>query len=256
MDLGLEKRVALVTGAGRGIGKAEARALAAEGARIAVNDLDEAAAEETAQELRELGVEALAVPGDVTDGDTIGRIVDEVVGAFGQIDVLVNNAGVGGRYLGRPATEITLEDWDFVVRSHLYSTFLCSRAVAPVMKANGFGRIINTSSMNYTGGGRPGVSSYSAAKAGVAGFTRTTAKELGPFGITVNAVAPGYVATELISTFTPAMMETITRQNPIGRCCTVEELGALVAFLSSTSAGFINGAIVCIDGGKRDFAWD
>ena len=256
MDLGLTDRVALITGAGRGIGRAEAQAMAAEGARIAVNDLDVAAAEAAAEELVKLGIEALPVPGDVTDPEAVAEIVERTARTFARIDVLVNNAGVGGRYLGRHVSDMSLDDWDFVVRGHLYSTFLCTRAVAPIMRSRGFGRIINTSSMNYTGGGRPGVSNYSAAKAGIAGFTRTTAKELGGFGITVNAIAPGYVATDLIGTFTPEMLNAINSQNPVGRCCTVGELGALVAYLSSTSAAFINGAVICIDGGRRDFVWD
>lgn len=256
MDFGLDNRVALITGAGRGIGAGEAQALAAEGAAVVVNDIDADAAEAMAQHLRESGAHALAAAADVTDPDAVASMVETIKHAFGRIDVLVNNAGLGGSYLGRSATEISFSDWDIMIRSHMHSTFLCTRAVAPLMQANGFGRIINTSSMNYTGGGRPGVSSYAAAKAGVAGFTRTTAKELGPYGITVNAVAPGYVDTDLVGSFTPDMWNRITSQNPTGRCCTVEELGSLVAFLASNKTGFINGALICIDGGRREFVWD
>lgn len=256
MDLGLGNRVALITGAGRGIGRAEAAALAAEGAHIAVNDIDPDSAADCADQMADLGVRSLAVAGDVTDPGSVADIVARTMDHFGRLDILVNNAGLGGSFLGRGVTEMSFEDWDQVVRSHMYSTFLCTQAVAPLMQEQGFGRIINTSSIHYTGGGRTGISNYSAAKAGVAGFTRTVAKELGPDGITVNAVAPGFVATDLIAGFSPDFMQRIEDQNPKGRCCTPEELGALVAFLASTQADFINGAVVSIDGGRREFVWD
>lgn len=256
MDLGLKNKVVLITGAGRGIGRGEAEALAAEGAIIVVNDVDIDPAEATAEHLRASGVQALAIAADVTNPTAVVGMVESAKQAFGRIDVLVNNAGLGGKYLGRAVTEMSFEDWDIMIRSHMYSTFLCTQAVAPIMQSNKFGRIINTSSMNYTGGGRPGVSGYAAAKAGISGFTRTTAKELGPHGITVNAIAPGYVETELVNAFTQETWDRINSQNPTGRCCTVEELGALVAFLASDKAGFINGALVCIDGGRREFVWN
>lgn len=256
MDLGLENRVALVTGAGRGIGQAEATVLAAEGAHIAVNDIDPDSAERCAEQMRTLGVSALAVAGDVTDPDSVADIVARTTDHLGRLDILVNNAGLGGALLGRLVMEMSFEDWDRVVRSHMYSTFLCTKVAAPVMQRQGFGRIINTSSIHYTGGGRIGISNYSAAKAGIAGFTRTVAKELGPDGITVNAIAPGFVATELMSGFSDDFMQRIEAQNPRGRSCTPEELGALVAFLASAQADFINGSVVSIDGGRREFVWD
>jgi 3-oxoacyl-[acyl-carrier protein] reductase len=123
------------------------------------------------------------------------------------------------------------------------------------MKAASFGRIINTCSMNFTGGGRPGVAHYSAAKAGILGFTQTLAKEVGPFGITANAIAPGYVETALIAQFSDDMRDRLHKQNPVGRMCQPDEVAALVAFLCSTHAGFINGEHVCMDGGRRDFYW-
>ena len=256
MDLGLENRVALITGAGRGIGQAEAAALAAEGAHIAVNDIDPDSAERCAEQIHALGVSTLAVAGDVTDPENVADIVARITDHFGRLDILVNNAGLGGALLSRSVMGMSFEAWDRVVRSHMYSTFLCSKAAAPVMQRQGYGRIINTSSIHYTGGGRTGNSNYSAAKAGIAGFTRTVAKELGPDGITVNAIAPGYVATELISGFSDDFMRRIETQNPKGRCCKPEELGALVAFLASEQADFINGSVVSIDGGRREFVWD
>ena len=255
MDLGLDGKVALVTGAARGIGRAEALALAAEGARIVVNDIDPEGADAFVRELAGAGHAAALAIGDVSLEDGARRVVAEAAAAFGRLDVLVNNAGAGGRHLGRKAEDLDIEDFDIIVRTHLRSTFLCAKHAIPAMRAGGFGRIVNTSSMNVTGGGRPGVTNYSAAKAGILGFTRTLAKEVGAEGITVNAIAPGYVATDFIATFSPEKRAVITGQNPIGRFCQPEEVGALVAFLCSQQAAFINGALICMDGGKRDFHW-
>lgn len=255
MDLGLKGKAALVTGAARGIGKAEALALAAEGCAIAINDIDRDAAEATAAELRASGTKAVVCIGDVSEEAGAEVVVREAHAGLGHLDILVNNAGAGGRYLGRNAEDMSIDDWDIIVRTHLRSTFLCSKFAVPLMRENGFGRIVNTSSMNVTGGGRPGVTNYSAAKAGVIGFTRTLAKEVGSAGITVNAIAPGYVETALIAGFSPEKRAVIAGQNPLGRFCQPEEVGALIAFLCSTQAAFINGALICMDGGKRDFFW-
>lgn len=255
MDLGIAGRVALVTGGGGAIGQAEARALAEEGVRIVVNDLDPAAADTTAEQLRDTGFEAATAAGDVSDAAQVPDIVATAVAAFGTLDILVNNAGAGGEHLGRPVSAIPLKSWEVILQSHLTSTFLCSQAVLPHLGLDGYGRIVNTSSMNFTGGGRPGVTNYSAAKAGIVGFTRTFAKEAGPHGITVNAIAPGYIETGLIAGFTDAQRRVVTTQNPLGRFCRPDEVGALVAYLCSRQAEYINGALVCIDGGKRDFYW-
>jgi 3-oxoacyl-[acyl-carrier protein] reductase len=129
--------------------------------------------------------------GDVSEEAGAEAVVREAHRGLGRLDILVNNAGAGGRHLGAHAENMSLDDWDIIVRTHLRSTFLCSKHTVPLMREGGFGRIVNTSSMNVTGGGRPGVTNYSAAKAGVIGFTRTLAKEVGSAGITVNAIAPG-----------------------------------------------------------------
>lgn len=255
MDLGLRDRVALVTGAARGIGRAEAELLAQEGAVIAVNDLDAAAAREAAAALRDAGHRAEAFPGDAADPQAVPEMVARIADRFGRLDILVNNAGAGGRHLGRHAEDMALDDWNAIVDSHLRGTFLCTQAAIGPMKAGGFGRIVNTSSMNFTGGGRPGVSNYAAAKAGILGFTRTVAKEIGPAGVTVNAIAPGYVETDLIAGFSEQQRQVIATQNPLGRFCRPQEVAATVAFLCSNQAAFINGALICIDGGKRDFHW-
>jgi 3-oxoacyl-[acyl-carrier protein] reductase len=172
----------------------------------------------------------------------------------GRLDILINNAGIGVK----PANlieDMPIEAWRQMMHAHLDSSFLWSREVVAPMKAGGFGRIVNTSSMNFTGGGRPGVAHYAAAKAGIVGLTQTMAKEVAGHGITVNAIAPGYVATELISQFTAETLNRLRVQNPIGRLCKPEEVAALVAYLCSTQAAFINGECICIDGGRRDYCW-
>ena len=255
MDLDLRGRVALVTGAARGIGLAEAEALAAEGAAIVLNDLDGARCAASAGRLRASGADCEAFAADVADEAGAERLVGAVADRFGRLDVLVNNAGVAGRHLGTPVLDLPAAAWDEMIHVHMRSTFLCSRAAAKVMAVSGFGRIVNTSSMNFTGGGRPGVAHYAAAKAGIAGFTRTMAKEVARSGVTVNAVAPGYVETELLESMGPDQRRVIVEQNPVGRFCQPAEVGALVAFLCSAQAAFINGALVSIDGGRRDFYW-
>lgn len=255
MDFGIADKKALVTGAARGIGRAEAQALAAEGVALAINDIDAAAALACAEALRQCGARAVACAGDVATPEGARQVVQAALEQLGGLHILVNNAGAGGQYLGRSVQEMPIEDWDIIVQTHLRSSFLCSKFALPALRASGFGRIVNTSSMNVTGGGRPGVGNYSAAKAGVIGLTRTLAKEVGAAGITVNAIAPGYVETALIAGFSPARRAVVTGQNPLGRFCRPDEVGALVAFLCSVQAAYINGALICMDGGKRDFFW-
>ncbi|RJG05437.1 SDR family oxidoreductase [Noviherbaspirillum cavernae] len=254
MDFGLAGKVALITGGGRGIGFADARALGAEGVTVIIIELDETAAEHAVATLKESGVNAFHYVGDAADETVARHAVDDVVKRFGRIDILINNAGIGVKpaYL---VEDMPAQAWDAMIHVHMKSTFLWSRAAIPHMKAGGFGRIVNTSSMNFTGGGRPGVSHYAAAKAGILGFTQTLAREVGPFGITANAIAPGYVDTDLIAQFSDDMRERLCKQNPVGRTCKPSEVAALVTFLCSSQAAFINGEIVCMDGGRRDFYW-
>jgi 3-oxoacyl-[acyl-carrier protein] reductase len=254
MDFDLAGRVALVTGGARGIGLAEVQALGAEGAIVVINDLDQEAGERTVETLRQDKMEAAFYLGDATDEGLARRTVEQIIERFGRLDILVNNAGIGVN----PAYQVEdmpADAWDRMVHVHMKSTFLWSREAIPPMKAGGFGRIVNTSSMNFTGGGRPGVAHYAAAKAGILGFTQTLAKEVGSFGITANAIAPGYVETELIAQFSDEMRERLQKQNPVGRTCQPSEVAALVTFLCSKQAAFINGEHVCIDGGRRDFYW-
>ena len=256
MNLDIEGRVALLTGAARGIGFAEAEALAGEGCRIVLSDIDGDAADAAAERLRRTGRDARSAQCDVTDPASVEALVGSVMDAEGRLDILVNNAGIAGEFVGRTVEEMSLDHWDVMVRIHMRGTFLCTRAAIPVMKSGGFGRIVNTSSMNVAGGGRPGNANYTAAKAGIAGFTRVVAKEVGPAGITCNSIAPGYVETDLIKTFSADMRSRIVDQNPVGRFCRPDEVGSLVAFLCSRQAAFINGAMINLDGGRREFVWN
>ncbi|MCC2594866.1 SDR family oxidoreductase [Pusillimonas sp. MFBS29] len=254
MDLGLAGRVAIITGAGRGIGLAHARALGLEGVSIVINDQDSTAAMHAVEVLSAQGINATSQTGDATDPEVVNQTVSFTLEKHGRLDILINNAGIGVK----PASEVEhmpLSDWQRMLHIHLDSTFVWSRAAVDPMRKNGYGRIINTSSMNFTGGGRPGVAHYSAAKAGIVGLTQTMAKEVAKFGLTVNAIAPGYVATELISQFSADMMDRLKKQNPAGRLCLPEEVAALTTFLASTHAGFINGELICMDGGRRDYYW-
>ncbi|HQW19941.1 MAG TPA: SDR family NAD(P)-dependent oxidoreductase [Rhodocyclaceae bacterium] len=255
MDFGLAGRVAIITGGGRGIGLADAHALGAEGAVVVVIELDRVAAECAVAELKANKVDATFYQGDAADESLCERVLEDVGRRFGRIDILINNAGIGAKpaYL---VEEMPSSAWDRMIEVHMRGTFIWSRAVLAYMKEGGFGRIVNISSMNFTGGGRRGVAHYAAAKGGILGFTQTLAKEVGPFGITANAIAPGYVETELIAQFTDEMRERLHKQNPVGRVCRPSEVAALITFLCSTQAAFINGENVCIDGGRREFYWD
>jgi 3-oxoacyl-[acyl-carrier protein] reductase len=255
MDCLLRGKVALVTGSSRGLGLAEALALAAEGVHVAVNGRDADAAKAAVARVRAGGGRADAFPADVTDEAAVERLVVDIVARCGSLDILVNNAGIAGQRLGKNVDEIESADWDAIIDSHLRSTFLCTKHAARVMKARRWGRIVNTASVHVGGGGRPGVSSYSAAKAGVAGFGRTVAKELGAWGITVNTIAPGFIETDMLGGYPAEFLATMRRQSPLGRLGKPEEVGALVAFLCSEPAGYMTGALICIDGGRREYTW-
>lgn len=256
MDLGLASRVALVTGAARGLGRAEAEALGAEGARIAINDIDGPGAERAAEAIAaEHGIEAAAFPADVTDGAAVEAMVEAVAERLGRLDILVNNAGIAGAYVGATVEEMSPEHFDHMIATHLRSTYLCSHHAIPHLKREPGGRIVNTSSIMFTGGGRVGASNYAAAKAAIAGFTATLAKEVAGHGATANAIAPGYIETDIIAHFDEGRRRILTTQNPMGRLGRAHEVGALVAFLCSARASFINGALVAIDGGRQDYFW-
>lgn len=256
MDLGLRGKVVLVTGSSRGIGLAEARLFASEGARVAINGVNPERSEQAAASLRAAGCDARAYAADVTRSEEVARMFERITTDLGPCAVLVNNAGRAGRHLGHPVDAITEADWDAVLDSHLRATWLCTRAALPAMRAAGWGRIVNTSSIHHTGGGRPGLASYAAAKGAISAFSRTVAKEVAGDGITVNTVAPGFVRTDMLTRLADDFQQRVNAQSPLGRPAEPDEVAAAVVFLCSQQASYITGALLPVDGGRREFVWD
>jgi 3-oxoacyl-[acyl-carrier protein] reductase len=250
-----EPRVALVTGAAAGIGRAEAVALAEAGADVAVlAHTDLTGAEETARRCRALGRRAAVVQADVRRSEEVRHAVDEVVHGLGRLDILVNNAGALGAHLNVPLLELDETTWHLMLDSHLTGTFLCIKHAAPHMVRRRWGRIVNTSSIHGRIGGRATLGHYGAAKAGIIALARTAARELGPHGITVNTVAPGYVDTERLGSVLPReRLDALARQVPLGRIGMPADIAAAVVFLTSDGAGFVNGAVLDINGGRMEY---
>lgn len=241
----LEGRVALITGAGQGIGRAIALRFADEGAKVVVVDVAEASANAVAGEIQAAGNEALAVVCDVTQRDQVGALVERVLSAYGQIDILGNNAGItrDARLI-----KMTEEDFDRVIDVNLKGAFNLAQAVAGPMIERGYGRIISTASVVALYGNF-GQSNYVATKAGVIGMTRVWARELGPKGITANAVAPGFIATDMIRTVPEKVIEGMIERTPVRRLGTPEDIAAAYLFLASEEASFVNGVVLSVDGG-------
>ena len=247
----LDSRVALVTGAARGIGRATALRLASEGARVALVDLDEEGCRRVAAEIAEAGGEALPLGCDVSDGTQVRQTVDATASHFGRLDILVNNAGIIRDNLIHKMTE---DDFDRVLAIHLRGAFLCSQAAQKYMVPAQYGRIISLSSTSALG--NRGQANYSSAKAGLQGLTRTLAIELGRFGITVNAVAPGFIDTDMTRAtaermgITPEAFQTAASQYiALGRVGQPSEVASVVAFLASDDASYVSGQVIYIAGG-------
>lgn len=243
----LEGKTALITGASRGLGKAISLALAEAGARLVLAARDESSLNETAQAARAQRAEVLVARTDVTQESDIANLKQTVVQRFGNIQILVNNAGMNIR---KPSTDFTLAEWHQVLDTNLTSAFLMCRDFIPLMKGQGYGRILNlTSIMSHIA--LPGRSAYCASKAGLLGFTRALALELAPEKITVNGISPGPFATEINTPVlqNPELNQQFVSRIPLGRWGKAEEVGSLAVYLCSEDAGFITGTDLLIDGG-------
>jgi len=245
----LEKKVVIVTGAAKGIGAAIAESCVREGARVAALDLDGPGAEAVAKALRDREADALALRCDVTRTPDIAAALEAVLARWGRVDVLVNNAG--GFAVIRDTEDIAEAEWEAIMASNLTSVFLFSKAVLPIMKRQRYGRIVNLASVVGRAGAVRVTSHYAAAKAGVIGFTRHLALEVGGDGITVNAVAPGTTATErVLKARTPEETARVAAAIPVRRLGEPREIADAVVFLASDAAAFVNGATLDVNGGQ------
>lgn len=241
----LENNVAIITGGAMGIGKATAIRFAQEGAMVAIWDVNADKAKAVVDEIQNAGGQARFYPVNTMDADQVTAAAAAVQADFGRIDILINNAGIT-----RDASlkKMTREQWDLVIGVNLTGVFNCTQAVVPYMEANQYGRIINASSVvGLTG--NFGQTNYAATKAGVIGMSKVWAREFGRKGITSNAVAPGFIHTEMMDTIPEKVLENLTSRTPLQRLGTVEELANTYLFLASSEASFINGAVISVDGG-------
>lgn len=239
------RKTAIVTGSARGIGKAIARKLAQDGLNVVVSDVMLEAAEKTAAELQKLGTECIAVKSDVSNAGDVANLVKTTVDKFGTVDVLVNNAGITRDGLSMRMSEA---DWDLVLNINLKGTFLCSQAASKVMMKKKTGSIVNIASVSGILG-TAGQANYASSKAGVMALTKTLARELGARNITVNAIAPGFIITEMTDKLSEEVKEEYLKQIPLKRGGTPEDIANVVAFLISPSAAYITGTTINVSGG-------
>lgn len=268
----LENRIALVTGAGSGIGKEIALALATEGAKVAVNDIDEAAMASTCQEVEKLGVTSLGVKADVASSQEVKEMFSRVVDRFGTLDILVNNAGIirvidkakeniakalmllasqAPRDISMEVTKnLSDEDWQRMVDIHLYGTFYCTREALNIMEDKGYGKIVNIASICGMSGNCAVSPDYSAAKGGILAFTRSVAREVIGSGVYVNAIAPGFIETPgLMAELSPEAVATVILRTPLGRMGTSADVAAVAVYLASEESNFMVGGVVSPNGG-------
>jgi len=240
-----KEKVAVVTGASRGIGRSIALALAAQGATIVAVDMDQASTEAVVAELQAAGGKALAVVGNVTVSADVERMFDAATEAFGRVDILVNNAGITRDGL---LMRIKDEDWDAVLNVNLKGAFLCTRAAFKVMSKQRYGRIINIASV-VGQMGNAGQANYCASKAGLIGLTKSNAREMAKRSITVNAVAPGFIATAMTDALSDKVRAELTAQIPLERLGSSDDIANAVVFLASETAGYITGHVLSVNGG-------
>lgn len=253
MSQQLSGRVAVVTGAARGIGAGIAEALAADGATVAAVDLEESACADTVERIGAAGGKAIAIGADVTDADSVERAFTRVADELGSVGVLVNNAGITKDNMLFKMSE---QDWDAVMGVHLRGAFLCSRAAQKQMVQQKWGKIVNLSSVSALG--NRGQANYSTAKAGIQGFTKTLAIELGPFGINVNAIAPGFIVSEMtaataerIGMSFDEMQQKTAEDTPVRRVGHPADIANAVSFLVDEKSSFVTGQTLYVDGGRK-----
>jgi NAD(P)-dependent dehydrogenase (short-subunit alcohol dehydrogenase family) len=240
-------QTAIVTGVARGFGRAITRRLARGGARVVAADIDMAGAEQTAGLVKQDGGEALACHTDVSSASSVERMVRTALESYGdRVDILVNNAGIWRLTATQETSE---EEWDRIVGVNMKGTFLCSRAVIPIMRRQGRGHIVNIASIAARNGGTMAGIPYVASKGGVLAMTKKLGKELGQYGIVVNGLNPGTGQTEMTATWPPAIIEGIIKNTPLGRLVQPEDIADVVAFLASDAARFVHGETVEVNGG-------
>jgi NAD(P)-dependent dehydrogenase (short-subunit alcohol dehydrogenase family) len=246
----LKNKVALVTGGRRGMGEAHALALASQGAKVIVTDIDEGECAPVVEKILSKGGEAMCIKMDVSNKSEIDDVFDKVIEKFGRLDILINNAGI---YSPKPALEISEEEWDKVIDVNLKGQFLCAQRAAKEMAKNKWGRIINVSSIasGQVGVGIVGGTHYTASKGGVIGMSETLAIEFAPLGINVNVIAPGAIDTPMIdeSQIPKEAMDAMIAQIPLKRIGKSEEVAAMGVFLASDEASYVTGATFYVDGG-------
>lgn len=241
----LKGQVAIITGGASGLGKAAVQLFVHEGAKVVIADMNREEGEKLANSLNSSGGEVLYIQTDVSDKESVDHMVKKVVDTFQQIDILVNNAGITRDSM---LHKMTLEQWNQVININLSGVYHCTRAVVPYMRERGYGRIISTASVVGVYG-NIGQTNYAAAKAGVIGMTKSWAKELGPKGITVNAVAPGFIQTPMTDAVPQNILQEIEQRVPLRRLGQPSDIAYAYLYLASSEASYVNGAVLQVDGG-------